>query len=208
LARLANVGAGVAERVAAGLGMSGKITPAPTLVEARDMEPSPALSVLAKARATLEGRKVGCLITDGADAKLVAALKAAAAKAGAKVQFVAPTIAGVTLSDGAALPADHKIDGGPSILFDAVVVLASADGAAQLAAEAVAVNWVRDAFAHLKVIGHTAEAGPLFAAAGVMLDDPPEGVIALTAAGSLAGFTSAASAGRVWAREPAVRKVF
>ena len=54
------------------LGMEGQaetIKPARPIV---DMKPSPALSLIAKAPKTLEGRKVGVLVTDGSDGALVA----------------------------------------------------------------------------------------------------------------------------------------
>ena len=83
LARLASVDETLAARVAAGLGVTDPIVPAPTAAPTREMEPSPALSILAKAKPTLEGRKIGCLVTDGSDGKLVAALAKAAKAAGA-----------------------------------------------------------------------------------------------------------------------------
>ena len=73
------------------------------------------------------------LITDGADADLFAALVAAATKEGATLEVIAPHVGGATLSDGQLVPAKQKIDGGPSVLYDAVVVLASEAGAAMLA---------------------------------------------------------------------------
>ncbi len=54
---------------------------------------------------------------------------------------------------GKRIEADHALSGGPSIFFDAVVVAPSADGAAMLGREAAAIDWLRDAFGHLKVIG-------------------------------------------------------
>ena len=208
LGRLIHIDEALATRVAKGLGFSGEITPSEAPVAAKEMAPSPMLSIVKKAKPTLVGRKVGCLVTDGADAKVIAALKTAVAKAGAKLQFVAPAIAGVTLGDGERLPADHKIDGGPSILFDAVVVLPSAEGGAELALEAAAVNWLRDAYAHLKVIAYLPTAAPLFAGGGLSGANASRdaGLIDLSAS-SVADFIAAASAGRIWAREPRVRQV-
>ncbi|WP_395445954.1 hypothetical protein [Caulobacter sp. UC70_42] len=170
------------------------------------MDPSPMLSLLAKAAPTLEGRKIGALVSDGCDDKLVAKLKAAVEAAGAKLQIVGPTIYGVTTASGALLPVDHKIDGGPSVLFDAVAILPSDDGGEQLAIEAAAVNFLRDAYGHLKVIAYLPSAAPLFAAGGVVDVGPDDdaGLIALPDA-SLDDFIAAASAGRIWAREPLVR---
>jgi catalase len=115
----------------------------------------------------------------------------------------------VVLSDGQALGADHKVDGGPSILFDAVAILPSAEGGAALANEAAAVNWLRDAFAHLKVIAYSPTARPIFAKGGLSDADTDgdAGLIALSSAAAVADFIKAASAGRIWAREPQVRKL-
>jgi len=49
------------------------------------------------------------------------------------VELVAPAVGGVEASDGHRVPADQKIDGGPSVLYDAVIVLAARDGAEALA---------------------------------------------------------------------------
>ena len=203
LGQLANVDAKIAERVAAGLGQQGKIVPAPTTVKVRtDLQPSAALSILGKAKKTLQGRKIGCLIADGTDALLVKSLATAAKKAKANFEIVAPKVGGASGSDGKIIAADHQLAGGPSVLFDAVFVAVSADGAALLKKEAAAVAWVHDAFAHCKVIGATEGAKALLDAAGVMKD---EGVVA---GGNVDAFVTAAGNGRVWTREPKVRTVY
>ena len=82
------------------------------------------------------------------------ALHKAAAAEGALVELVAPHIGGVVTSDGELLPAHQKIDGGPSVLYDAVALLASAEGAALLAADPTAKDFVTDAHAHAKFIAY------------------------------------------------------
>ena len=52
------------------------------------------------------------------------------------LEVVAPAIGGVTLDDGTALAADQMVGGGPSVLYDAVAVVVSAEGADELAADA------------------------------------------------------------------------
>jgi catalase len=202
LGHLMNIESTLGTRVAAGLGMEGQaeaVKPARPLV---DMKPSPALSLVAKAPKTLEGRKVGVLVTDGSDGALVQALKAAVEKAGAQLQVVAPKVGGARLKGGARLPADHQLAGGPSIFFDAVVLAPSPEGSAALASDASAIDWVRDAFGHLKVIGAVDAARPLFERAGVV---PDEGVVAIQGPKGVAAFITAAKNGRVWGREPSVR---
>jgi catalase len=202
LGHLAIVDTDLSARVAAGLGMEGqaeKIQPARPPI---DMKPSPALSLVKKALPTLQGRKVGVLVTDGTDAGVVDALRRAVEKAGARLQVVAPKIGGVMLAGGRRLAADHQLAGGPSVLFDAVVVAASAEGVAALRKEAAAIDWLRDAFGHLKVIGLVEAAAPLLAAAGL---EPDIGVVVFGKSVKVAQFIEAAKRGRVWDREPALR---
>ncbi len=204
VSHLLNIDKTLAQRVAAGLGLP-KVAPAKAAVEPRDMDESPALSILKKMQPTLEGRTLGFLVSDGADAALVAALQKAAKGVGANVRIIAPKIAGATLSDGTLLPADFRVDGGPSCLFDAVAVVASDDGAAELAAMAPAQDFVRDAYGHLKVIAATANTSALFAKAGLGKADMDEGCITLAKRGDAAAFVETAANGKIWAREPKLR---
>ena len=206
LGHLVNILLELGQRVAAGLGHDDAIEPAATTVPARtDLPPSDKLSILKQASPTLEGRTIGCLVTDGAEAELIADLTDAATEMKAALRIVAPKVGGVTLDDGSKLAADHQLAGGPSVLFDAVFVAASDAGVEALLGEAAAVAWVHDAFAHLKVIGHTAAAQPLLDAAGVV---PDAGIVALAEDDDVDEYIDAAADGRVWDREPSVRTVF
>jgi catalase len=201
--QLANVDPTIAQRVANGLGLQSEITPAPTPVKARtDLKPSPALSILAKAKETLEGRKVGCLIADGTDGRLVSSLRASAKNLNADFAIVASKVGGAVASNNKLIEGDFQLAGGSSVLFDAVFVAISEEGAAMLQKEAAAVAWVHDAFAHCKVIGATEAAQPLLDAAGVVSD---KGVLVGTDADA---FITTAAKGRVWEREPKVRTVY
>jgi len=185
------------ERVADGLGMRGKadaITPARKPI---DLDPSPPLSILAKQKPTLVGRKVGVMIGDGFDRGLVEKLRAAVTAEGAMFELVAPKIGGALAGDGTMVPADHMIAGGPSVLFDAVVVAPGAAALPTLMIESAAKQWVFDAYTHCKVIGVVGAAKPLLDAAGVK---PDEAVIDVTA-GTIGTFIDAAKEGRLWKRE-------
>jgi catalase len=186
-------------KVADGLGMVGladRIEPVRAPIE---LPPSPALSILAKAPATLQGRKVGALISDGFDEKLLVAVRAAVLKEGAMFEVVAPKVGLATTSEGKKVVADHMIAGGPSVIFDAVVVIPGAESVGKLVAAPPALDWVSDAFNHCKVIGTVAAAQPLLEAARVK---PDAGVIDLGGKG-VAKFIDAAKRGRIWAREEA-----
>jgi len=204
VSHLPNIDAGLAETVMAGLGLP-KAAAAKPAVAPKDMDASPALSILKKAKPTLEGRCIGLLVSDGADAGIVASLQKAATTAGAKVKIVAEKISGAELSDGKVLPADFRVDGGPSSLFDAVAIIASDAGAARLAGMGAAQDFVRDAYAHLKAIASTDNTKALFAKAGLKDADMDDACITLAKRGSAGTFIELASAGKFWARESKVR---
>jgi catalase len=158
----------LARSVADGLGLPELPDPLPRAREpVQDLAPSPALSILANGPDSFAGRKLGILVTDGADAAKLAELTAAAEQAHVNVELVAPVVGGVKTSDGQRVPADQKVDGGPSVLYDAVAVLASKSGAPALAAMPAARDFVTDAYAHCKFIGYTGDAEPLLEATGL-----------------------------------------
>jgi catalase len=203
LGHLDNIHPDLGAQVAAGLGMEDQADDIRPAVEPIELKPSAALSLIAKAPKTLEGRKVGVLVADGTDNGLLDAVRAAAKRAKARVEVVAPKIGGAAGTTGT-IAVDHIIAGGPSLFFDAVVVLVDGEAATTLAREAAAVDWVRDAFGHLKVIGHTPGASPLLATAGVEAD---EGVVEIGAPRDAARFVETAKGGRIWNREPTLRNV-
>jgi catalase len=206
--QLVNVDTALARRVADGLGLPAVPPAAPTAVPAKkNVKPSPALSIIGKAPATLVGRVVGCLVTDGTDAAFVDRLRKGVVAAGAELALVGPKAAGVTLSGGKRADVDFAIPGGPSIFFDAVVLAPSASGVAVLVKESAAVDFVRDAYGHLKVIGHLPAAASLLKAAGVDPTGDDPGLVALSGARGESAFVEQAKKGRIWDREPRVRTV-
>jgi catalase len=97
--------------------------------------------------------------------------------------------------------ADQKLDGAPSVLYDPVVILGSADGAEKLAELPPARDFVSDAFAHCKFIGHTEAARTLFEAVG-LADKVDDGFIALgNGNGSVTRFLQTCAQLRLWQRE-------
>ena len=204
VSHLMNIDDGLAAKVAAGLGL-GAVQAAKPAVAPEDMDASPALSILAKAKPTLKGRSIGLLVTDGAQAPLVNAIMKEANSAGAKVKIIAEKIAGAALSDGKLLPADQRVEGGPSTLFDHVAVIASDEGAVRLAGMSAAQDFVRDAYSHLKVLGYTANTQLLFTKAGLAKDALDEACIALASAPDAGRFIAKAAKGKFWPREAAVR---
>jgi catalase len=168
VAALRNVDEDLARSVAGGLGLAELPDALPSAREpVRDLAASPALSILSNGPDSFAGRKLGILVTEGADAAKLAELTAAAEEAKVNVELVASAVGGVETSDGHRVPVGHKIDGGPSVLYDAVVVLAAKDGAEALAVLLAARDFVTDAYVHCKFVGYTGDAAPLFEAAGL-----------------------------------------
>ena len=98
------------------------------------------------------GRAIGILIADGSDGTAVKKVKKAVIDAGATVKIIAPKVGGVTLADGSILAADGQLAGTPSVLFDAVAIVLSDEGAKTLSTESAAIDFVRNAFGHLKAV--------------------------------------------------------
>ncbi len=205
VSHLRNVDEDLARGVADGLGLVEIPEPAePARPVVTDLAVSDALSIIKNGPDSFAGRKIGVLVSDGVDADLLGGLKAAAEAEGAMVELVAPKVYGVTDSGGTHHPADQKVNGGPSVLYDAVALLVSADGANMLAGEATARDFVADAFAHAKFIAFAESARPLLDRAGVMPDD---GCVVLDGRAAAGDFVELCRGLRYWQREAAVHAV-
>jgi catalase len=207
VSHLLNIHEDLAQRVAEKLRLKDMPKPAEAARPTRqDLPESPALSIIKNGPDSFKGRKLGVLVTDGADSALFKELTQAFQKAGAVLKIVAPMVGGVKASDGSWIEADEKLDGGPSVVFDAVVVLVSDDGVRLLADEATARDFVADAFAHLKFIGYSSAAMPLLEKAGIAktMDD---GCVELKGPSDIASYLQKCGQLRQWSREPKVKQI-
>ena len=134
----------------------------------------------------MKGRCVDILMDDGSDPAAITSLRKAVEGAGSK------------LADGRKRAADGQLAGTPSVVFDAAALVLSADAGKRLAKEAAAVDFVRDAFGHLKAIAANDGAQAVLKAAGIASD---AGVVD---AGDAKAFVKAAKT-RQWARESKLR---
>ena len=141
---------------------------------------------------------MGILYTDGSDGAEVEAVQKAIEKDGATAFLIAPRVGGAKLKGGTLPKADGQLAGSPSQLFDAVAIVLSDQGCETLMNEARAVQFVMDAFGHLKAIGASKAAKALLDKASVT---PDQGVTGLGK-----DFIEAARV-RFWDREPSVRKL-
>jgi catalase len=147
---------------------------------------------------TLMGRVIGILGADGSDGDLVKKVKKAAIDAGAAVKMIAPKVGGVKLADGSMLAADGQLAGMPSVLFDAVAVILSEEGAKLLSMESAAIDFVHDAFGHLKAIAVDQGGRALLQTANAGQD------AGIVDARNTSAFIAAANT-RQWDREKTVR---
>ncbi|MBA3668198.1 MAG: catalase [Sphingomonas sp.] len=193
LGNLRNVDDDLAKRVAAGLAMD--LPPANKAAKAPiDMDPSDALSIVKQGDPPMTGRKIAILFDEGSDKAAIDSLRAAVEKAGGSVFTIAPKVGGLKLNGGT-MKADGQLAGSPSVLFDAVALVLSAEAAAKLTRDGAAIGFVMDAFGHVKTIGHDAGAKALLDKAGV---EPDAGVVGLDQFAKVAPK-------RHWDREPKVR---
>ena len=205
VAHLLNVDKALGHKVADGLGIEPPKAAPPARPVVGTLPPSKKLSIIENGPESFSGRKLGILMSDGAESSLLNALMEAAEAAGVTVELVAPKIGGITCSAGKKVPANQKVNGGPSVLYDAVAVIISDEGAALLSNEATAKDFVTDAYAHAKFIAFAAPARTLFEAAG--LTDVDGGFVELKAAKDAKGFLDMCAKLRFWQREEKVHAV-
>jgi catalase len=195
---LRHISEDLASRVASGLGFQEMPDAYKTTTTAQEMPPSSALQVIGNMKDTLLGRSIGILIADGSDVGAIHAIKKAAIDAGASVKIVAPKIGGAKLSDGSMLKVDGQLAGSPSVIFDAVAIILSSEGAKELSIEAAAIDFIRDAFGHLKAIARDNGGDVLLKIANIKDDS------AVVDALKVEAFIAAAKT-RQWDREKTVR---
>ena len=168
-----------------------------------NLKPSAALSILRNPPLSFAGRKIGVLVSDGVDGTLLDALRRAAARAGAAIEVIAPNVGGVEARDGTWIEAKEKLDGAPSVLYDAVALLLDEEASGDLAHAAPVRDFIADAFAHLKIVGYASGAKAVIEnvlGPGKM----DEGFVELGSPKSVKSLLDACTQLRVWSRESKV----
>ncbi|ALK95580.1 catalase [Massilia sp. WF1] len=203
LALLGNVDAGLAAKVAEGLGMEVP-EPLPRASDGPvpDYPPSPALSLLSRQGETgIRTRRVAILVAPGVDGAQVNSLYAGLLKEGAVPRLVGSMLGKVKPASGAALDVEISLEAGPSVMYDGMIV---PDGAAAeaLARNAHAIDFVREQYRHCKPI-LVMGAGAELLARAMVPTALPDGAAdpALLVDGTLDAFTAALAAHRAYVRE-------
>ena len=198
VSNLRNVDEDLAKRVADGLGIE-LPEKSKAVKEPVDLKPSDKLSIQKNMKKTLNGRTVAVVVANGTDKDEVEKLTHKIKHEHAMVKLIAPKVHGVKFSDGTEIKADARLDSSPSALFDAVAIVVTEHEAEKLSKQGAAVEFVIDAFGHLKAIGAVDSASKLLHKAGVEKDDGVTGI------GS--DFIDAAKQ-RFWDREHKVRELY
>ncbi len=203
VSHLLNVSEELAATVADGLGLEKLPMAAPPARKPlTDLPVSDALSILKNSPDSLKGRKIGVVLTDGADAKIFAALEKGAQSEGAIIETITPKISGATLSDGSKRKGDQKLGGGPSVLYDVAVIISSGEEAGNLVALSAFRDFVADAYAHKKFIGYSAETEDLIPKITMNDDlDSDEALIRIEHIKDVKPFLESSRALRYWARD-------
>ena len=199
IGRLAQVATPLAERVAAGLGLTvpapgtnpppagshdgtqggpaGARPPAPQTREStpapRPVDRSPALSMVNTIHDTIKSRRIAILAADGVQGGQIATVKAALEAAGAHVKIVAPTLGTIQSTEGTAIIPDMSVRTAPSVTFDGVFIPGGAPSAQTLGGLDDVLQFVHDAYKHCKVLAVAGEGATLLAAARIPVPAAP-----------------------------------
>lgn len=161
VSHLLNVDTQLGEEVASKVGIESLPRPAPAAARVISLKPSEALSIHANGPASFEGRTVGVLVDEGTDAKTLNALKSMAKKSKSQLKLIAPHVQGIHDSEGNALSVDERLEGGPSVLFDAVAIIIPSSSVTKLQESPAVRDFLTDAYVHAKYIGYGSESTKL-----------------------------------------------
>ena len=170
-------------RVAEGLGL--RELPArilPPANRAGDLPASPALSILANGPDSFAGRKIGVLVTDGADAEALARAARRGRSRSRPTSSSSPRPSAASTSAtgaGCRRPADRRRHLGA--LRRRRRPRVTGRRRARWPSNPAARDFVTDAYAHCKFIGYTSGAEPLLEAAGLQVSGgaPDDGLVSL-----------------------------
>jgi catalase len=194
LSLLVNVDAGLAAKVAAGLGMAVPKGQPPVLkkVAKPEVELSPALSLFARpGEGGVRGRRIALLVDAGIDAASLMRVRDALMAAGAMAQFVGPLL-GTLKAGGAEVAIEKTLENAPSAVWDAAV-LPDGDMAALLAQGRVP-EFLRDQYRHCKPLLALGAGARLLERAGIPTALPgggaDPGILVAEAADTAAAITA------------------
>ena len=187
--------------VAKGLGLKSIPAAAEAAMPTRqNLQLAPTLSIVKNGPNRFEGRKVGVILTEGADAKTFSKLNELILKDGGICEVITPEIGGVKLNDGSLALGEQFLKGAPSVLYDAVALIFGANSGEAVAEKPEARDFLADAFVHCKFIAFNPEAAALVEKTGLS-NSLDEGLMQISGPGEIRSFVSQLGQLRLWKRE-------
>jgi len=167
---LCNVDTGLAQAVADGLGLA--LPAAQPLALGRrvdsEVDTSPGLSLFARpGEDGVTGRRVALLVADGMDDTGMAALHQSLLDAGAVARHLGARLGTLSLVSGDSLEVEATIETMPSVLWDAMVMVADDAAQAALARDGKLQEFIRDQYRHGKPMLLVGNAAPVLAQLGI-----------------------------------------
>jgi len=160
------------------------------------IEESPALSMAGTGDGSIRTRKVAILAADGIDSASLKPIREALEQAGAQCKVIGPRLGTVLSGSKRQIDVDATFAAMPSVMFDAVLVPAGAEGAKALSGIGDAVHFVLEAYKHCKAVCTVGEGVRLLVTLGVDAGTPgdalPPGVVVAPTPVTNLGDTSAA----------------
>ena len=155
VAMLANVDAGLADTLAAQLGME-RPEPMPKALKRSprpEVERSPALSLFARpGEGGIRGRRIAILVADGVDGAAARALHEGLTKQGAVPRYIGPRLGAARTESGDALEVEVTLETMPAVLFDALAVPGGKDAVKVLGSVGHALELIKEQYRHAKTI--------------------------------------------------------
>ena len=164
---LSQIDAGLAEKVATGLGLEVKEPEQPINhqfgadANPEDYQPikgspkvksSPALSMENTVKGNIKTRQIAFLTADGVDGKSVSMMKEALEAEGAMVKIIAPKSGTIKDASGNSIKVDHSFLTFSSVLVDAIYIPDGDSSVKTLKQTPKAVHFIDEAFLHCKAI--------------------------------------------------------
>lgn len=200
---LANIDLELAGKVAMNLGVE---PPTKGTVEVLqfNLQPSPALSQMNLLPSDIKARKIAVLVSNGVNADTVETILNWAIQEMAVVKLVGPSPAPVKTSKGDLLKVDAAMEGMPSIMFDAVVMV-DGDDVSAMQQNGEGLHYLLETYKHLKPLVLLGEHAKLLQQLHLK---PDEGTLT---GSDFAKLQDQLKQGllkhRVWAREPLAKMV-
>ena len=163
---------------------------------------SEALSMKNTIKNTIKSRKVGFIMASGVYHKHVNDLKIKLEAEGARVEFIAPSLAKVRTDDGSELTPKHSLTSTSSVCFDALVICSGGDSIKELMIpenKHLVLHFINEAYKHCKALYFGSGTEPLYHNSNVAAkkyEDP--GIITWEDDAATDHFINAIAQHRVW----------